>query len=87
MRVVAGEELAGDVLAVVDEDKGGKAVVEEEPVWSVLEKWEEVGTEVVLVVSTRSLLMEGGGEDITTDGVEGIRVPMEVIMAFVDVLP
>lgn len=80
MRVVAGEEMAGEVLVVVDEDKGS--------IWSVVEICGRVGTEVVVVVtSIRSVLVEEGGEDIISEGVEGIRVPEGVITAFVDVLP
>lgn len=61
-------------------------MTEEEPIFSVLNILEEVGEELVILVRTGLVLVEDKQDIITVDVEEEIKVPKEVIIAFVDVL-
>lgn len=81
--MVSGE-VAGEVLVV---EEGGKDVTTEENVAAILEFREEGEGGLVAVVIIGLLVGRDGGADITTVGVEEIKVAEAVTTAFVEVLP
>lgn len=81
---MVNSEVVGDVLVV---EEGGKDVTTEETVASVLELREKGEGGLVVVVSTGLVAGKNGEADITTVGVEEIRVAKAVTTAFVEELP
>lgn len=78
--------MVGEVLVVSDEKRVVKAVTEV-PVFSMLERGENVRRELGVVVSIEFTLAEDREEDIIVVDIEKeIVVPKEVVSAFVDVL-
>lgn len=89
--VLVGEvirgDMVGEVLVVSDIERVGKALTKEDLVISVLEICEEVGKDLVVVVSTELALMEDREEDIVIVGIEEEMMVLKgVITALVEVL-
>lgn len=80
---MVGAETVGEVLVV---EEGGKAVTTEERLASVLELRKKVEGDLIVVLSTRLVIGKDKGEDSITVGVDEIKVPKVVTIAFVEVL-